>query len=420
MAERVPVLGQQRLGLGGAQAGLEGRRAGDLVEVEQAVHAAQVEGDERALAAGGEAADDGGAAAEGDEGQAVFRAGGQHGEHLVVAVREDDGGRGVGDVAGAHPQQVGGGLAAGVPDAALRVRAHVPRALSDGGLQRAAGVRVQRRGGYPDLLQREGGGAGVTPSSSRSSPVTVSGSGVARAGSPQPFHSMSIACRPHGRFEGCRPHRPAGRYTVTHDAQPSQPSDQADPSDSDTVLDAVRDCVLAVGVRRTTMTDVARRAGVSRMTLYRRWPDVRSLVGDLMTREWIAVATGAVTEPGQDTDARSRMVEGLVAGVAAFRAHPLFRKIVDVDPELLLPYVLDRRGASQEALLELLADSLEEGHADGSVRRTHTGRQARSVLLVVQSFALSLRTMADEDDAELTPAALLAELRTILERTLAP
>lgn len=109
-----------------------------------------------------------------------------------------------------------------------------------------------------------------------------------------------------------------------------------------------------------------------------------------------------------------------MAGVAAFRAHPLFRKIVDVDPELLLPYVLDRRGASQEALLELLADSLEEGHADGSVRRTHTGRQARSVLLVVQSFALSLRTMADEDDAELTPAALLAELRTILERTLAP
>ncbi|MFD5653887.1 MULTISPECIES: TetR/AcrR family transcriptional regulator [unclassified Streptomyces] len=192
------------------------------------------------------------------------------------------------------------------------------------------------------------------------------------------------------------------------------------PSDSDTVLDAVRDCVLAVGVRRTTMTDVARRAGVSRMTLYRRWPDVRSLVGDLMTREWIAVATGAIPEPGQDTGIRARMVEGLVAGVEAFRAHPLFRKIVDVDPELLLPYVLDRRGASQEALLELLADSLEEGHADGSVRRSHTGRQARSVLLVVQSFALSLRTMADEDDAELTPAALLAELRTILERTLAP
>ncbi|MEU9654308.1 helix-turn-helix domain-containing protein [Streptomyces sp. NPDC048110] len=192
------------------------------------------------------------------------------------------------------------------------------------------------------------------------------------------------------------------------------------PADNDTVLDAVRDCVMAVGVRRTTMTDVARRAGVSRMTLYRRWPDVRSLVGDLMTREWIAVATGAIPGPGEDTGTRSRIVDGLVAGVEAFRAHPLFRKIVDVDPELLLPYVLDRRGASQEALLALLAEALEEGHADGSVRTVHTGRQARSVLLVVQSYALSLRTMTDEDDAELAPAALLAELRTILERTLMP
>ncbi|MBZ6247079.1 TetR/AcrR family transcriptional regulator [Streptomyces olivaceus] len=191
-------------------------------------------------------------------------------------------------------------------------------------------------------------------------------------------------------------------------------------SDNDTVLDAVRDCVLAVGVRRTTMTDVARRAGVSRMTLYRRWPDVRSLVGDLMTREWIAVATGAVPDARPGAGTRPRIVDGMVAGVEAFRAHPLFRKIVDVDPELLLPYVLDRRGASQEALLDLLADVLREGHADGSVRRAHPQRQSRSLLLVVQSHALSLRTMTDEDDTELTSAALLAELRTILERILAP
>ncbi|MFI7404253.1 TetR/AcrR family transcriptional regulator [Streptomyces sp. NPDC049541] len=191
-------------------------------------------------------------------------------------------------------------------------------------------------------------------------------------------------------------------------------------SDSDAVLDAVRDCVLAVGVRRTTLTDVARRAGVSRMTLYRRWPDVRSLVGDLMTREWVDVATRAIPEQRAEADARSLLVEGLVAGVESFRAHPLFRKIVDVDPELLLPYVLDRRGASQIALLELLADGLKQGHADGSVRVGHPERQARSLLLIAQSFTLSLRTMTDEDDAELSSAAFLTELRSILERTLTP
>src|SRR3954454_21434720 len=99
-------------------------------------------------------------------------------------------------------------------------------------------------------------------------------------------------------------------------------------SDGDAMLDAVRDCVLAVGVRRTTLTDVARRAGVSRMTLYRRWPDVRSLVGDLMTREWVDVAMRAMPERRPDRSARDLTVEVLVDGVEAFRAHPLFRKIV--------------------------------------------------------------------------------------------
>ncbi|MEU5879341.1 TetR/AcrR family transcriptional regulator [Spirillospora sp. NPDC047279] len=190
----------------------------------------------------------------------------------------------------------------------------------------------------------------------------------------------------------------------------------------DTVLDAARDCVLAVGVRRTTLTDIARRAGVSRMTLYRRWPDVRTIVADLMTREWVEIAA-AVRPPSDGGGVRERLVTSLVEGVRTFRAHPLLRKIVEVDPELLLPYVLDRRGASQEAFLELFETAIEAGHADGTIRPGHPARQARALLLVVQSFALSGRTMFDPGlpgDPELGAEAFDAELRHILERTLAP
>ena len=52
------------------------------------------------------------------------------------------------------------------------------------------------------------------------------------------------------------------------------------------MLEAARACVLAVGVRRTTFSDVARRAGVSRMTLYRRFPDLETLLSTLMTCEF--------------------------------------------------------------------------------------------------------------------------------------
>ena len=61
-----------------------------------------------------------------------------------------------------------------------------------------------------------------------------------------------------------------------------------DPRDG--YLDAARACILDVGWRRTTLTEVAQRAGVSRMTIYRAWPDMRSLLGDLMTREWVGIA----------------------------------------------------------------------------------------------------------------------------------
>ncbi|GAA1500699.1 TetR family transcriptional regulator [Streptomyces synnematoformans] len=188
----------------------------------------------------------------------------------------------------------------------------------------------------------------------------------------------------------------------------------------DVALDALRDCVLAVGVRRTTLTDVARRAGVSRMTLYRRWPDVQSLVGDLMTREWIDVARGALPAADGAANAREVLVAGLTEGSRALRAHPLFRKILDVDPELLLPYMLDRRGASQDVLLDLIADDVRKGQADGSVRAGHAVRQARAALLVVQSFTFSMRTMTDEDDPDLGTAAFERELRGVLERMLAP
>ncbi len=66
----------------------------------------------------------------------------------------------------------------------------------------------------------------------------------------------------------------------------------------DAYLDAARDCILDVGWRRTTLTEVARRAGVSRMTIYRTWGDMPTLLGDLMTREWAGVVTEQVTDGG--------------------------------------------------------------------------------------------------------------------------
>lgn len=56
----------------------------------------------------------------------------------------------------------------------------------------------------------------------------------------------------------------------------------------DSVLDAAREVILTVGWKRATLTDVARRAEMSRMTVYRTYPDMQSILADLMTREWVS------------------------------------------------------------------------------------------------------------------------------------
>jgi AcrR family transcriptional regulator len=182
------------------------------------------------------------------------------------------------------------------------------------------------------------------------------------------------------------------------------------------LLDAARACVLAVGVRRTTVTDVARRAGVSRMTLYRRFPDVTSLIQALMTREFSAIIGEVDREVSRLATARERLVEGAVRGCDRLTRNPLFLRIVDVDPELLLPYVTVRLGSFQKAVVASLESQLREGHADGSIVEGDEAIVARTLELSMRGFAL--QTLAEGAEAAREPE--LAQLRRMLDRYLAP
>jgi AcrR family transcriptional regulator len=186
--------------------------------------------------------------------------------------------------------------------------------------------------------------------------------------------------------------------------------------EDEALLDAVQACVLAVGVRRTTMTDVARRAGVSRMTLYRRYADVTSLLQALMTREFTQIIDEVEAEAADLPTARARLVEAAVAGVDRLTRHPLFLRIVDVDPELLLPYITTRRGAFQRAAVGVFAARLADGVEEGSIAVADPDAAARTIELALRGFAFQTLApgAADEREQELD------ELRRMLDRYLAP
>lgn len=167
------------------------------------------------------------------------------------------------------------------------------------------------------------------------------------------------------------------------------------------ILDAAEQCVLDVGLRRTTLADVARRAGLSRMTVYRQYGDLDSIVGALLTRELLSVVDDARKEVAGLPTARERLVEAAVLVVERLEHHPLYRRILDLDPELLLPLIVDRFGSTQTAVLDFLAEQLAEGHRDGSVRLVDPRLAATCLLLTAQSFVFSARMVPDQASDEL-------------------
>ena len=127
MAQRQPVLGEQGLGRGAAQAGLQGRGHRVGVDREQPVEAHQVERDDagKALAPCHQATDHRGAATERDQGHVVLHRPVDQGRDLVVGGWPDHRVGRVRPVAGAQLEQVGGGLAAGAVQPGLVVGEHV-------------------------------------------------------------------------------------------------------------------------------------------------------------------------------------------------------------------------------------------------------------------------------------------------------
>lgn len=189
----------------------------------------------------------------------------------------------------------------------------------------------------------------------------------------------------------------------------------ADREIPESILAATRATVLAVGVRRTTLTDVARRAGVSRMTLYRLVPDVTTLVLEVMTREFAALLAAAESAAGRRRSARARIVATTVDVVRRLPDEPLFRRVLDVDPELLLPYLTDRVGATQRLAVAHVRRMLAEGSADGSVRRADLDVLAATLVLTVVPFVVSARLL-DEVGRE----AALDELALMVDAWLRP
>ncbi|MDL9937884.1 TetR/AcrR family transcriptional regulator [Gordonia sp. ABSL1-1] len=99
------------------------------------------------------------------------------------------------------------------------------------------------------------------------------------------------------------------------------------------ILAAAAEEFTAVGVRRANVDEVAARAGVSRSTLYRRFPNKDALllaVANDVYEKGMRRLEGAVRGLG----AKQALVEAFAIGASMITEDPLLRRIVLTDPEM--------------------------------------------------------------------------------------
>jgi TetR/AcrR family transcriptional regulator len=100
-----------------------------------------------------------------------------------------------------------------------------------------------------------------------------------------------------------------------------------------TILDTARAVFETYGVRRANIEDVAARAGVSRSTIYRRFPTKDDLFEQVVRRE-AELFFSTLDQATSGCNPQEAVIEAFALGVRLVQDSPLYSRIVESEPEL--------------------------------------------------------------------------------------
>ena len=104
------------------------------------------------------------------------------------------------------------------------------------------------------------------------------------------------------------------------------------------LLEGAYACIAEQGLAATSLEDAARAAGVSRATLYRYFPGGRDeLLGAVITYETLRFFERLAEAVEAAPDLESLLVEGIGFAHRAVEEHAVLQKILETEPERLLP-----------------------------------------------------------------------------------
>jgi AcrR family transcriptional regulator len=180
--------------------------------------------------------------------------------------------------------------------------------------------------------------------------------------------------------------------------------DQAEASEPDEtaeriVVGALREFE-EFGLRRTSMEDVARRAGLSRVTVYRRFAGKEALLEAVLfdqTQRFFEELDAAVSDC-ETTD--EVLAEGFAFALHRLRVHPLLNRLLETEPELILPRLTVESGWMVQSVRGLIVARLGARLEGTGLGPRDVEVTAEVLLRLVHSFLLMPITAAPVETLE--------------------
>jgi AcrR family transcriptional regulator len=176
------------------------------------------------------------------------------------------------------------------------------------------------------------------------------------------------------------------------------------------ILDAALAETAVTGLRRLTVEDVVRRAGVARMTVYRRYPSREDLVQALVARETQRFLKAVADGNARETDPFDKLVEAFIAAVEFTRAHPMLRRAREAEPGWVI-----EGAAADDARLLAMGTAFIAGYIHGD-RPGPPSRRARWIADVWARLFITYVAVPPSDP----DFASDGELRRFAREVLAP
>ncbi len=168
----------------------------------------------------------------------------------------------------------------------------------------------------------------------------------------------------------------------------------------DAVLDAAEAVFTERGLRRGTLAEVARRAGIGRATLYRYFDGKDAVTTDLVLREAGELFSVLDAELADEEDPWVMLERGLITALRYLRQHPLLRRVLDEEPESVLPLLTVRAAPLLEAAVAFASPYIERAVKDERLPSMEPRVAAEWAARILLSLLLTPSVTTDLENPE--------------------